>query len=517
MADIWYWAQVDHVEFAASAALLALRAQQRSIRLSEPHNIECSDDSDFEDDEEEEWMTSRPTRLAVKDEGALTNRFLDRLSELFSREKSSPQTKGRQDSKHIAASAWIRPDVNSPLTILYAKNEGPDERDEQMAIRLQRWLRAIALSGRTPTLKTDIIWNSDFGLVEFSRRRLWYHISQLNAQDKLMDALADDAGVHGQVVRRLQCLCHNATQESTVQQLSDIVNVAHILRFVWHDLRVRVKHRQVLRSINMLRRLRKAYECFKEVALTFDEVATLEITPIKLHQTVKINATQFGKHLQRRAAEAGLTKSMMENKSAKKYTTAADLHIHAEMQVLSALVANDNYFKCVHRYIGTSRKLCYLCNQILQNYSIVDLSSDRQSAFAARESHGKVYPLWTLPRSGIPSSRAGLALAAALVEVHLKILQQLRCPLDLRSAIAESSAGITNTASISGALEEARAQYLADQRASNASTRTDDGDSITLGPKVKSVKVGLLPADGSKPRLTQISFFALPEKHDPSI
>ena len=37
---------------------------------------------------------------------------------------------------------------------------------------------------------------------------------------------------------------------------------------------------------------------------------------------------------------------------------------------------------------------------------------------------------------------------------------------------------------------------------------------ITLGRKIKSVQVGLLPADGSKPRLIPINFYALPEKAD---
>jgi hypothetical protein len=519
MANIWLLTNIEELEFAATATLLALRAKQQSLLATDQADIGSSDESESEYDPEEECATSKKAaRLTTYSRDALINKFLDRLGEIFSREKSSIEHGNRQGSKHVAATAWIGPDTKSPLTIILAKNEGLDDRDLRMSSQLQLWFRTVAATGRHPPVPTDIIWIGDTGLVQYSRGRLWYHISQISRLDQSLNVLAARSGIYGPVIACLQCLCHNATMDSTVRQLSDIVNVAYILRNVGKDLRANLEHMKALRSINMLGRLRAAYECFKSVALTFEATATMDMRPVTLHQPTEINVTLFRKHLQRLAREFGLPKGLLKNNAAQKYTGALRLHVHAEMQILVSLAKNADWHRRAHRYIGISRKPCFLCHQILQNYKKISMEGARQPDFKARRTHGKVYPLWTLPRSEIAPSVASLAMATATTHAYHQVQQHLQHEPALQAAIAESSAGVTEPASVSGGFTAIKKQYLANQRTWNSSEMVDRSEEpITLGRKIKSVRVGLLPADGSKPRLIPINFYALPEKYDSRI
>lgn len=517
MGSIWLLANIEELKFAATATLLAVRAKQQSLSAIEQPGMEFSNESESEYDEEEDCATSKPTaRLATHSRDALIDKFLDRLGEIFSREKSSSQHGSRQQgSRHVAATAWIRPSTTSPLKIILAKNEGLDDCDRKMSSQLQLWFRTVAATGRHSSVPADIVWIGDIGLVEYSRGRLWYYISQINQLGQLMNKLAARSSVYGPVITCLQGLCQKSTMDSTVRQLSDIVNIAYILRYIWKDLRANSEYNKVLRSINMLGRLRAAYECFKSVALTFEEVSTMEIKPVTLYEPMEMDVFLFQKHLQRLVREFRLHKGLLKNNAAKRYKGASRLYIHAEMQILMSLVNNVGWHSRVHSYIGISRKPCFLCNQILQNYTKLSVQGARQPAFKARRTHGKIYPLWTLPQSEILPSVASLAMATATTHAYHRIQQYLQHEPALQAAIAESSAGVTDSASISDGFTAIKKDFLANQRTWSSSERVEGSEKpVTLGRKIKSVRVALLPADGSKPRLIPINFHALPEKGD---
>ena len=106
-------------------------------------------------------------------------------------------------------------------------------------------------------------------------------------------------------------------------------------------------------------------------------------------------------------------------------------------------------------------------------------------------------------------------MATAATRTYHQIQQCLQHEPVLQAAIAESSPGVTVSASISAEFTSTKSQYLAKERAWGSSEIVEGiEEPITLGQKVKSVRVGLLPADGSKPRLIPINFYALPEKVD---
>lgn len=509
MESIWTLAQVGQVEFAATSTLLAVKAKKQSLLLTEQSDDESDDDCEPEDDEEDH-ATSKPTpRLAKPRHDALINKFLDRLAEVFSREKSHPQSSNRQDSEHVAATAWIEPDDEHPLTVIVAKNRGNlDDQDVKILASLKRWLRLVTLTGHCPSTQTDRIWVGDGGLVEYSRSRLWYHISQIHETDKTLPTVP--FGVVAVRVEDMQRLCRGVQRDLPVEQLSNIVNAAYDNRCAWRDLPVQSEHKKAVRAINMLGRLRAAYEYFKSVALTFDEAQTMEMEPINLCHNVQMDVNRFQGLLQKPDVDLRLPKNLHKSRAASDYRNASRLRVHAEMQVLVSLGQNPGWHKRAHPYIGVSKKLCFLCHQILQNYSPLAQEGARRPIFNARPCHGKVYPLWTLPQCVDLLCTAKLSLATAVTYAHRLIRHKLREKLESVPAMAESTAGVTSAGSLPADLALLKDRHIADGRplappqVSNKSEQPSP-----FGRKKRTVKVLRLPADGSKPTLVPIAFHAI--------
>jgi hypothetical protein len=393
MGSIWTLADITELDFAATSALLAIKAKQRSISDPQRADDQSSDESEFEGEgENEDAATTKTTsELAAFPRDALKDKFLDRLAELFSREKSSAQCQGRKDSSHVAATAWIEADVRSgfPLTVIVAKNEGLDARDRDMLSRLSVWLRAVSITGQDRSAQADKIWIGDGGLVDYSRSRVLYHISQI--RDKKVTELAKFSTDFAVQITHLQSLCRDINSGSTIQQLSSIIDTAHGLRTAWKCIPVQPEHRKAIRGINMLARLRAAYECFKSVALTFDAVSTIELRPVNPTEDVRIKPAHFSASLKRLCGELQLPRSFLDSKAARKYTKPSCLHIHAEIQILASLGNSPGWHTRAHPYIGVSKKLCFLCSRILQNYSVLSTKQSRKPTFRARQCHGKIW------------------------------------------------------------------------------------------------------------------------------
>ena len=516
MGDIWQLADIEELKFSATASLLAIRGQHKSLPTASQPELQYSDESEDED-VQEEWATTRPTaKLNKGSRNTLIDKFLDRFGEVFARKKSFVQQINRKDSKHIAAAAWINGDHKFPITILLAKNEGLDDRDSRMSTRLQSWFRAIAATGRLSPIRIDSIWignKTEDGLLEYSRSRLEYHVSQINQLGHAIETVAAQAGVvYGPVITCLQCLCKNFERGSTVYRLSDIVNVAYQLRSIWKKLPGASENAKALRAVTMLSRLRAAYECFKTTALSFPQFISIKIKPVTLPHYVEIDTTSFRKQLSDLRQQIGFSKGTLKNKAALRYTGASRLHVHAEIQILVTLESNLGWHRRAHRYIGTSRKPCFLCNEFIQNYIELSLDGVRSPSFASRESHGKLYPLWTLPvmQSWLPNT--GLSMATAVIQVYRRILQLLHNEIKLQPAIAESSAAVTQTEAFLSGFTTLKRHHLAIQRASGTSRQIEE--CVSFGTKIKSVRVCVLPANGMAPELVHINFYGLPEKRD---
>jgi len=516
MSSIWNLAGVEELDFAATATLLAISARQQSIAQGGRKKgcLDEEEEDDSDNDETEDAASDSQRQIAECSHDALTDKFLNRLAEILAREKSPRRGSSQSDSRHVAATLCLRPIESSPLTILVAKNGGLDNTDRKILSSLQLWLQLVSKTQRPPPTQTDLLWTGDGGLLEYSRGRLWYHITQIKQSSSVLAALAAHAGNHSPLVKRLQCLCEGATRDSTVQRLNDIVGKAYELRCVWNELDP-VKHRKALRHIGMLGRLRAAYFCFKSVAFKLEGVSTIELKSLEHTSPTNVEAPLFRRRLARVEAGLQLPANLLRDKGARKYTGSWRPHIHAEMQLLVSLASKPGQKGRIHRYIGVSKKPCFVCSQVLLNYYVPSLKDAQKPFFNVRQNHGKVYPLWTLPCVEFEPSKFSLAFAAATESAYQKMSDLLRKGLDRQGAIAESSAGVTGSVALAGeSTTLQKEEYLAKQRLLNPTKADENDDKIVLGPKVKSVAVGVLPVDGSPPTMTHIAFHALPEYSD---
>lgn len=402
MRGIWQLADIEEERFAAAASLFALYTWQHSVPRSPSILHDSEIDSSGEEDVDDNLQTTIPSAgLHQASSRILKDKFLDRLSEVLAREKTPSWCSKKSDPKHVAAAAWINSDYDRPTTILLAKNEGFDDRDRKILARLQVWLRAISATGKPPAIDKDTIWigsGGGEGLVEYYHCRLEFYVSQIS-QHRL-----DVEGVGGKTssTSQLQRLCQRCStvgNNPTVDILSEIVNLAYDLRDTdWSHL----KHRddgsgnrfaKVVGAISMLGRLRAAYERFKVTALSFPDLESVTFRLVDPPCKLDIENAKLRKHIQSLAKTVG-RKHLMKDRHVRRFIGASSLHVHSEIQILVSLESDSGWRRNAHRYIGTSKKLCFLCHEFLQNYVRGSPDGTRSPAYRTRVSHGKVYPLW---------------------------------------------------------------------------------------------------------------------------
>jgi hypothetical protein len=130
----------------------------------------------------------------------------------------------------------------------------------------------------------------------------------------------------------------------------------------------------------MLGRLRAPYECFKITALSFPKSKTVESKLVGSSYKQDIKGTRFCKQL-RSLAESISLKRLIESKNAQKCLSASWLHVYLEMQILVHLESLPEWRQSVHPYIGTGKRPCFLCHELLQNYVRLSANSIRSQLF----------------------------------------------------------------------------------------------------------------------------------------
>ena len=165
---LWDGNIIDEAHFHAQACVLATVGKQQA-----PGPSGCLDGAKAEEqDEDDSGYDSDGDTVVVKrivsSAGLkrLEEKFLDRLAELFSREKPSAGHK----AIHVAATAMAEGD--DEMIIYIAKNGGFDVIDEQMRKRLQFWIRLVAEEGCRRDAKNDLLWKE---LLKYYSKRLTSH------------------------------------------------------------------------------------------------------------------------------------------------------------------------------------------------------------------------------------------------------------------------------------------------------------------------------------------------------
>jgi hypothetical protein len=122
----------------------------------------------------------------------------------------------------------------------------------------------------------------------------------------------------------MQLLCRDVRRDSSVQQFGSIVSAAYDKRSSLKGLPVQEEYKKAVQAINMLGRLGAAYECFKFVALNFDDVRNLELEPASPSRHIQINTNPFLKLLQKLSVNLELPKGIL-NQSRKEVQECIEL------------------------------------------------------------------------------------------------------------------------------------------------------------------------------------------------
>jgi hypothetical protein len=138
---------------------------------------------------------------------------------------------------------------------------------------------------------------------------LWYHVSQIQETDKGRLTAHGDIAIQ---VADMQRLCRGVRRDSPAQQFGSIVSAAYDKRLTLKGRLVPEEYKKAVRAISMLGRLRAAYECFKSVALTFDDIRNLEMEPANPSQPFQVNTSLFQKLLQQLSVRLELPKGILE-------------------------------------------------------------------------------------------------------------------------------------------------------------------------------------------------------------
>ena len=179
---IWDGNPLDEARFHARACLLDVVGKQQdidSLKTQRSGHLTSSaslihgnredfnetDSSDAESDADTVVARKLVSRFGLK---RLKEKFLDRLAEVFSREKPDPG----QKAAHTAATTMYESDKGAIAYI--AKNDGVDDEVHRMKKALQIWLRAIAADGRRrdPDLGKDGFWKH---LLPYYTKRLKFY------------------------------------------------------------------------------------------------------------------------------------------------------------------------------------------------------------------------------------------------------------------------------------------------------------------------------------------------------
>lgn len=220
--------------------------------------------------------------------------------------------------------------------------------------------------------------------------------------------------------------------------------------------------RQLWISIGFLGRLRSAYNVFIGIAPSFDNVVVIRVPkPIQqkrirhrlsLTETMQylqwtLDSDTVRKYVQRNATTAKIDKQFKTLQQAKTF-------VHAEVQIVLELCEVEGIF----RYIGCSKRSCYMCWNFLRAYG----------APQTKGSHGKLYNGWIIPELKF-ATRISEKLTSSIKELQRTIEEELRLPVgEGRNQIAESSIGLSRIGAAANELSNLAVQrFLLENRKAN--------------------------------------------------
>lgn len=472
---VWSFPRLKRERFAAAAIAVS------STQKQQPFPVVTSkwrpDDEELSDDD-----TVRPRDLVASGgQLALQKKFLNRLAEILARQKTSPSTRAQISTDADHASAAMLGFKSRVPRIYVAKNVGLDRDDQIFLTKVQAWLRAISLLGQRRDIEEDHFWSS---LIEYTQSRLEFYVSEL----------ADIKGISSHTsVRKLQDSCkgYKAGSESPTLSLTPIIVDAYHLRYKpLPQLRPKV-----VRLIGLLSRLRAAWETLQEFAMHHVFCRYIELHPIEASELIEIPINNIKLELE--GIQQGLSTKVLATTRKRKKPLV--LYTHAEVQLLlffGGLNQAADSTKFI-RYVGSSKKTCWLCEQTLL----------RQSGFSSRGSHAEVSAHWTVETKNPLEPRFLSKLIEGMCAIQSGLETRIHRPLNSsRRAVPQSTPAVTSSVSATTNVKMSHRRQGRETELSPTSVKSISRDRPprVLGQQLTRILAIRLPVGGKSPELVTL-------------
>ncbi|KAI6000924.1 hypothetical protein EDC04DRAFT_2612036 [Pisolithus marmoratus] len=413
--------------------------------------------------------------------------FLDRFAEMMSREKGG---------KYVccvalreSGSQFLDGDVG--ISLMVARNVDFDSVDERFRRKLEQLLAAIAAesvceeSNIKLELWEELLWYNQprldcyadslrNNLKTFKAAGSLHNIPRLPQNDEFEHrTFCDDPSIgpysedtHIDYMRlaqnhifALDGILRTGDKVTRRRLLAEhthsIRNMKSLRIFIDSCPRVSVGN-GLLSDILFLARLRSCYDTLLEAALNTPEFAHLSIIFVKNHppricpatlpslaDAMKyldqaLNPSSVKRFISAKASVIGAERNFKELQD---NTSRKPLHTHAELQlVLYITKAADigTMKREVYPYIGCSKLSCFLCTAFLESFDYDGVT------FRTRGSHGKIYPLWSIPDMDGLRDEMVTALDSTFNKIRNALVREMMKPIAITTRVTESTAGVAD-------------------------------------------------------------------------
>lgn len=400
VADNWYFDDTRVSDLALLACAAFAERQQQPPVVPQDKNIK--------EDMKSDVVTDDIGTLAQSDPRDLKCRFLDRLAEVFAREK--------QPFNLVSCTALV--EGSDELSIFVTRNKPFSEMDEvfkrELGASLERlskglcslvttYLLLTSNAGGTREEAADRLWHS---LVEYYYERIRFHAREFQdfVQLKIPLASPDLLGERGLLERLKQLsLLAKGLIDGQRSLASLIVEEAYSMarepgiRACLADIVLPERIDRLILLLGFLGRLKAAHQTFLQITALIPSFAKVNIIFVKspeaasrIHRSLEHRARALENSLRyyKKVVPGWISQQKSPKFQVFRFEGSKSLNVHAEIQMLFFLLQRPKSKLSPISYLGVSKKTCFLCGHILS----------KTGGFETRSNHGKIYPQWTLPK-----------------------------------------------------------------------------------------------------------------------
>ncbi|CAN9257831.1 unnamed protein product [Alternaria alternata] len=424
----WNRPDLNWAHFHSLANLLSLRNGGQAEPAAFFEAILEQDREIRDDGDEDSHSVNTDVVNQISDSGhsKLKRRFLDGLAGLAANEEGG---------KAVACSAMK--EAEDDVVIWLARNGGFSGEDKRVFDSIAELLSSMSC-GKVQEFEY-LLWKE---MVSYHGRRIKQHyIPNLRSSFKAYDAvparnIANAAAYNPDpqsgisVLRNL--LFDNPFGSADVfEKHANLIVASYNLRrtrsveeVLNNSTYATRESKRLWQRICLLSRLRAAYQNFLDIAQTLPSFAQVKFVlvpllvappnppqpPLTLKQTFRI----LDLNLDDTTREAVLTKVCKATETGKKFANLQKQkpYVHAEVQMMVFLAANEPINSKFLPYLGCSKLSCFMCNQFLQAYGLC----------STRGCHGRLFKPWTVPSADrlLPGHADRIARALTSVQEHVK-------------------------------------------------------------------------------------------------